>query len=81
MHFGGNRGDQDRMEKCNRLTNNFIDSSPAVNERLAWNMRPRRRNLEIQPQMRFKPNMQGERLFDALTHTTPLYFAMDEVTG
>ena len=81
MQFGAMRGDMDRMDKLNRLTNNFIDNTPAQIERVAWSMRPRRRNLEIQPQMRFKPTMQGERLFDVLTKTTPLYFSLDEMTG
>jgi hypothetical protein len=47
MKFGSLRGDRDRLEKCNRLTNNFIDNAPAEVEHRAWNMRPRRRNLEI----------------------------------
>jgi hypothetical protein len=33
MRFGGIKGDKDRMDKCNRLTNNFIDNTPGVSER------------------------------------------------
>lgn len=41
MNFGACKGDADRMQKCNRLTNDSIDNKVAVIERIAWNMRPR----------------------------------------
>jgi hypothetical protein len=49
MNFGACKGDEDRMQKCNRLTNDFIDNQPAVIERIAWSMRPRSKVREIQP--------------------------------
>lgn len=41
FNFGASKGDRDRLEKCNRLHNDFIDHRPATIERIAWNMRPR----------------------------------------
>ena len=31
--------------------------------------------------MRFKPRVQGERLFDSIMSRVPLYFTQDEMTG
>jgi len=61
--------------------NNLIDNRPGTIERIAWSMRPRDKDKEIQPQMRFKPRVQGERLFDSIMSRVPLYFTQDEMTG
>lgn len=59
MNFGAPKGDADRLIKCNRLTNDFIDNTVSTIERVAWNMRPRDKKKEIQPQIRFNNHLQG----------------------
>ena len=81
MNFGANKGDRDRLEKLGRTTNDRIDNAPAQTEHKAWNMRPRRKQEEIQPQIRFAANLQGQRLFESATKQTPLYFSQDQITG
>ena len=48
FNFGANRTDKDRLEKITRF-NRALDHSPHVPEVKAWNMRPRHKELEIQP--------------------------------
>lgn len=52
MNFGAPRKDNDRL-KTAKVQNSFIDSCPAKTEWLAWQMRPRRKDREIGPSMRF----------------------------
>jgi len=38
-----------------------------ITEVKAWNLRPRSKDLEIGPNVRFKPKVQMERIYDQLT--------------
>ena len=38
-----------------------------ITEVRAWNLRPRSKDLEIGPTVRFKPKVQMERIYDQLT--------------
>ena len=69
MNFGAPRVDDDRLKAAVK-SHSFIDSCPAVPERLAWNMRPRQKNREIGPSMRFNSHSQAERLMDSLKNKT-----------
>lgn len=52
MNFGAPRVDDDRLEDAEKRQD-VIDSCPNKPERIAWEMRPRRKNREIGPDMRF----------------------------
>ena len=52
MNFGAPRKDDDRLMAA-KAKSSFIDSCPASPEWLAWNMRPRQKDREIGPSMRF----------------------------
>lgn len=52
MNFGANRGDKDRIEKASE-NQAYLDSVPTDPEWTNWKMRPREKNKEIGPSMRF----------------------------
>ena len=48
--------------------NKICDTQPLnITEVRAWNLRPRSKDLEIGPTVRFKPKVQMERIYDQLT--------------
>lgn len=49
MNFGGVRTDKERLEKEFNKTNKWIDNTPGLIERKAWDMRARIKDKEIQP--------------------------------
>lgn len=53
MNFGANRTDADRLEQAIKR-HSYVDTQPAETEWIAWNMRPREKQKEIGPSMRFK---------------------------
>ena len=58
LNFGGIRSDAERMAKINEHNLN-IDCSPTVPEVKAWNMRPRRKEFELGPPMKYNDHLQG----------------------
>ena len=80
MNFGAPRVDNDRIKAAAR-SHSYIDSCPTIPEHLAWTMRPREKNREIGPSMRFNSHSQAERLMESLKNKTQQFFTREEVTG
>ena len=80
MKFGAPRVDTDRISEAEQK-NSYIDSCPTIPEWEAWDMRPRKKNREIGPSMRFNSHSQAERLMDSLKNKTQFFFTRENVTG
>ena len=52
MNFGAMTSDDDRIQTAS-AKNQFLDSVPTEPEWKTWKMRPREKNKEIGPAMRF----------------------------
>lgn len=78
--FTTNSKDEERINVCDKTVktslfvqeaaeqNKICDTQPLnITEVRAWNLRPRSKDLEIGPAVRFKPKVQMERIYDQLT--------------
>ena len=77
--FTTNSKDEERINVRNKTVkpcpsqeakeqNKICDTQPLnITEVRAWNLRPRSKDLEIGPNVRFKPKVQMERIYDQLT--------------
>ena len=51
-----------------------------ITEVRAWNLRPRSKDQEIGPEVRFKSKLQMERIYDHLTSSISPYFTDHAMT-
>ena len=65
MNFGATFNDDDRVHK-QMVKNSCLDSKPTEPEWRVWQMRPRNKDKEIGPSMRFNSHFQAERLMETL---------------
>ena len=80
MSFGATRTDHERLTEA-MSKNAIADPDPPKPEWKAWDLRPRNKNREIGPSMRFNSHLQAERMMDNFTKNTMTYFMPREVTG
>jgi hypothetical protein len=58
-----------------------LDNVPNTPEHKAWNMRPREKQREIVPAVRFNSHFQAERLVDLMQERTFSMFDTNSVRG
>jgi len=58
-----------------------LDTQPLnINETKAWNLRPRSKDLEIGPDVRHRPRVQMERIYDRLNSKISPVFTVKNLT-
>ncbi|CDW72407.1 UNKNOWN [Stylonychia lemnae] len=68
LKFTNNARDSDRIEASIK-NNQMLDLNPPGKiEKFAWQMRPRSKDKEIGPELRFNPRLQMERIYDSINN-------------